>query len=374
MTSNRPWFVIAGGGTGGHLYPGLAVAEALRAIQPDFEVSVFGTTRPIDEKLTTPRGYELVRQEVQAFPAKLWHWPRFLKAWRSSVTYAGHRFENRAPAVVLGLGGYAAGPPIAAATKLGIPTAIFNPDAMPGRANRRLSPKVDCVFVQWDATLEQFKTAREVKVTGCPIRPEFGKAKRKSGAAALKISADRPTLLVTGASQGARSINAAMLELCDLWRVAADWQIVHLTGEADKKMCEEGYREKGVVARVLAYTEHMALCMAAADLIVSRAGASTLAEITAMGLPSVLLPYPFDRKKHQLANAKVLADGGAAVIVNDVNNPKANASALREVLAGLMKSPQRRERMGRAAAAMGRHEAAQDIAEYLLEMARRAAL
>lgn len=374
MKADRPWFVIAGGGTGGHLYPGLAVAEALRTLQPDFEVTVFGTTRPIDEKLTAPRGYELVRQQVQAFPSKLWHWPRFLKAWRSSVSYARHRFTNRAPAVVLGLGGYAAGPPIAAATKIGVPTAIFNPDAVPGRANRRLGPLVDRVFVQWDATLEHFDKARAARVTGCPIRPEFSKASRKAGAAALKIREDRPTLLVTGASQGARSINAAMLELCDLWRAAEDWQIVHLTGETDRAMCERQYREKGVAAKVLAYTEHMALCMAAADLIVSRAGASTLAEISAMGLPSVLLPYPFDRKKHQLSNARILADAGAAVIVDDANDARANAVALRDILAGLMKSPQRRERMSRAAAAMGRHDAAQTIAEDLLELAAQRAV
>lgn len=364
--------MIAGGGTGGHLYPGLAVAEAIRAIQPDFEVSVFGTKRPIDEKLTTARGYELVPQHVLPFPAKLWHWPAFLKGWRASVLYARHRFEDRPPAVVLGLGGYATGPSIEAAVRLGVPTAIFNPDAVPGRANRRFGPKVDCVFVQWSETLEHFKTARRVEVTGCPIRPDFATAKRKAGAAALKIDEERPTLLVTGASQGARSINAAMLELCDLWRVASDWQIVHLTGEADRQMCADKYREQGIPARVIAYTDHMAHCMAAADLIVSRAGASTLAEITARGLPSVLMPYPFDRKQHQLANARILADAGAAAIVNDTNNPRENASRLREMLPGLMKSPQRRERMGRAAAALGRQDAAETIAEYLCDLARRA--
>ncbi len=372
MSVSRPWFVIAGGGTGGHLYPGLAVAQAMRKLQPDFDVSVFGTTRPVDEQLVTPCGHELVPQRVLPFPSKLWKWPSFLKAWYASVAYARHRFSDRTPAVVLGLGGYAAGPAITAACKLGIPTAIFNPDAVPGRANQRLAPKVDCVFVQWSDSLDCFPSVRRIEVTGCPIRPEFGQARRVSGCRALKLDEERPTLLITGASQGARSINATMMELMDLFKVADHWQIIHLTGKADEEMCRRRYRENGVEARVLAYTDHMALCMAASDLIVSRAGASTLAEITAMGLASVLLPYPFDRKKHQHANAKILADAGAAMIIDDTGNPRANAGKLRDALRELMKSDQRRKRMSQAAAALGRHDAAETMAEHLYELARSA--
>lgn len=371
MSDTRPWFVIAGGGTGGHLYPGLAVAEALRAIQPDFEVTVFGTTRPIDEKLTTPRGFELVPQQVRAFPAKVWHWPGFLKAWRASMAYAKHRFTNRPPAVVLGLGGYASGPAIETAVKLGIPTALFNPDAVPGRANKRLGPKVDRVFVQWSDTQEHFAGAEDIQVSGCPIRPEFGKTNRETGCKALKLDPGRPTLLVTGASQGARSINASMMELFDLWKVASQWQIVHLTGEADKAECAGKYKANGVAAVVLGYTEHMAHCMAAADLVISRAGASTLAELTAMGLPSILMPYPFDRHRHQHANAKVLADARAAEIVDDTNDPRKNAIRLRDVLRDLMQSEQRRMRMRQAASALGRHTASEEMAQSLYELARR---
>ena len=373
MGAQRPWFVIAGGGTGGHLYPGLAVAEALRAIQPDFDVTVFGTTRPIDEKLTTPRGFELVRQQVRAFPAKVWQWPGFLSAWRKSVKYARHRFSERPPAVILGLGGYASGPAIEAGVKLGIPTALFNPDAIPGRANRRLGPKVNQVYVQWSESQDHFPGAAELHVTGCPIRPDFAKATRAGGRKALKLDPERPTLLITGASQGARSINATMMELFDLWKVAAKWQIVHLTGEADKADCAAKYKANGVTAQVIAYTEHMALCMAAADLAISRAGASTLAELTAMSLPSVLMPYPFDRKRHQHANAKILVDAGAAELVEDVNDPRKNASKLREVLRDLMQSEHRRGRMRQAAGALGRQTAAEEMAQRLHELARREA-
>ena len=370
-STKKPWLVIAGGGTGGHLYPGLAVAEAVRKIQPDFDVTVFGTTRPIDQQLTESRGYELVAQEVRAFPRQPFAWPGFLMAWRRSVKVARARFMERPPAVVLGLGGYASGPPIVAAAKLGIPTALFNPDAVPGRANRTLAAKVDRVFVQWEVTGDHFPKAKSVVCTGCPIRSGFTTAKLFDGQRALKLNEEKKTLLITGASQGAASINAAALELCELWKVADTWQIVHLTGTKDFEMCRDRYKDSGIDARVLSYTEHMPLCMVAADLIISRAGASTLAEITAMGKPSVLMPYPFDRKRHQEANARVLADQQAAELVLDSNNPKDNAKRLRDVLRDLMKSDERRRRLSRAAAALGRSDAAQTIAGELFEMAQR---
>jgi len=372
MASDKPWFVIAGGGTGGHLYPGLAVAESVLSFQPDFQVTVFGTSRAIDRKLTEARGYELVAQEVQAFPARPWHWPAFLAAWFRSVKAARERFEQRRPAMVLGLGGYAAGPPVTAAAKMGIPSAIFNPDAVPGRANRRLGPRVDRIFVQWDRTAEHFRGAKTVVCSGCPIRPAFAAATREQACASLKLDPDRPTVLITGASQGAHSINAAMMQIVDLWRVATDWQIIHLTGPSDLEACRKQYKAEGVDARVYGYTEHMALCMAASDLVVSRAGASTLAEITAMSLPSILMPYPFDRKKHQLTNAKVLVDEGAAILVEDTNDPTSNADRLRGELRDLMRSDESRRRMARAAGAIGRTDAAEVIAEQLLAMARSA--
>jgi UDP-N-acetylglucosamine--N-acetylmuramyl-(pentapeptide) pyrophosphoryl-undecaprenol N-acetylglucosamine transferase len=371
MSSKKPWLVIAGGGTGGHLYPGLAVAESVQALQPDFEVTVFGTVRPIDRKLTEPRKYELVAQAVQPFPSKPWHWPSFLAAWFRSLKHARRRFEDRRPAVVLGLGGYAAGPPVIAASKMGIPTAIFNPDAVPGRANHRLGRCVDRIFVQWEKTADFFPKAKNVVCTGCPVRPAFGTATREQGARALKLDPDRNTLLITGASQGAHSINATVMELFDLWRVAEGWQIIHLTGPSDLEMCRNKYKENGVEARTFAYTEHMAYCMAASDLVISRAGASTLAEITAMSLPSILMPYPFDRKQHQRANAEVLASNGAAVLVDDANDPGINATRLRDGLRDLMRSEESRRRMARSAGAIGRVDAAETIASQLFEMARR---
>jgi UDP-N-acetylglucosamine--N-acetylmuramyl-(pentapeptide) pyrophosphoryl-undecaprenol N-acetylglucosamine transferase len=366
---SKPWFVIAGGGTGGHLYPGLVVAEAMKAARPDIEITLFGTKRPIDEQLAAARNIALVKQEVLPLPRKITQWLTFLKAWRRSVKFAREQFAKRAPAVVLGLGGYAAGPPIVAASKLKIPTAIFNPDAVPGRANKKLAPMVDRVFVQWDQTRAHFPKARDVKRTGCPIREAFGQMNKDAAIRALKLNGDRKVILITGASQGAQSINAAMLELIDLWKNSPDWQLIHLTGKNDLEICANRYRAAGVDAKTIGYTEHMAHCMAAADLIISRAGASTLAEITAVGVPAILMPYPYDKHKHQLANAKVLADAHAAQIVEDSTDAGDNAQRLRPALESLMKGDERRRRMSKASAALGAINAVETMTQELLELA-----
>jgi len=365
----RPWLVIAGGGTGGHLYPGLAVAEALRAERPEWQVSVFGTTRPIDERLVTPRGFELVKQVVRAFPSRPWQWPGFLLSWQRAVKEVRARFTEERPAVVLGLGGYAAGPAVHVAIKMGIPTAIFNPDAVPGRANRALGPKVNRVFVQWEDTALHFEKAKEVRCTGCPIRPGFIGAKRDEAIAKLKLDPARKNLLITGASQGARSINLAILQLLDDFKKLPDWHVIHLTGEADLQTCREAYRQAGLKAHTIDYTENMPGCMAAADLVVSRAGASTLAEITAMRLPAVLMPYPYDRKKHQLANAQVLVKANAAELVEDSGDPAENAKRLRPILRQLMHSDEARRRLARTAGSLSRNNAAETIAQELLDLA-----
>lgn len=368
-TQKRRLFVLAGGGTGGHLYPGIAAAEELRKLRPEFDVVVYGTPRPIDAKLTESHNMGLVVQPVQPFttsPKKIFG---FLRSYYKSIAAAKKAFTERKPAMVLGLGGYAAAPAIVAAAKMGVPTALFNPDLIPGKANRKLADKVDRIYVQWYESIDQFGRVTKVKCSGCPIRAGFATIKKDAAIKALKLDPSRKTLLITGASQGAWSINTAVLELMDLWKKMADWQIVHLTGANDLKGCRAAYAEAGVNAMTLAFTEHMAHCMAAADLVISRAGASTLAEITAVGRASILMPYPFDKKQHQLANANHLANQNAASLVKDANDPAVNARRLRKELESLMASDHRRERLAEVAGAMGRHDAALTIAKGMLALA-----
>jgi len=200
------------------------------------------------------------------------------------------------------------------------------------------------------------------------VRPEFATVDRSRARAELGIDPAKHVLLVTGASQGARSINQAVLELADLWRASPDWQLVHLTGRVDYDHCRQAYHDLGLNVVVRDYTEKMAAHMAAADLVISRAGASTLAEITALGLPSILLPYPYDRKQHQTANARVLSDRGAAALVPDAADTATNAARLRPILRDLIGSNAKRAAMATAARSLGRLNAADRLAEQCLTL------
>ncbi len=367
--SERPLFVLAGGGTGGHLYPGLVVADELLRKRPEFEIFVYGTPRPIDKRLTEPRGYSLVEQDVKPFSTNPLKAIGFFAAWRKSIAKAKASFKNRPPAMILGLGGYAAGPAIVAGSDLKIPTALFNPDATPGRANQYLAPKVDRIFVQWYDTIDLIGRSRKISCTGCPVRPEFANIDRAKAVRAMGLDPRKKTVLVTGASQGAWSINMAVLELCEFWRSQRGWQLLHLTGDNDLEVCKKRYAEERVDAKVLAFTEKMAQCIGAADIIISRAGASTLAEITAVGRASILMPYPHDRAKHQFDNARILSEQNGAIVVEDVNDARKNAKKLQRELESLITSEHRRERMADIAGAAGRHDAAHLIATRLIAMA-----
>jgi len=405
---SQPLFVFAGGGSGGHLYPSLAVARELARMIPEARFAFFGTERAIDRTILNGFGGEWVAQRVRPLPRRPWHVPGFYLAWRSSIDLCRQFFRRQRPHVVLGSGGYASAPSICQAAREGIPTALLNPDAVPGKANRFLGSRVQAVFAQWEETAGYFNGRSTVHVTGCPIRPEFKlshEGLREAGFARFGLDRGRRVLLITGASQGARTLNRAvpaavrLPELRGLWQ---QWQLLHLTGADDEPEVRAAYREGtvhsdpsalpvatahravahatadsevgrcGVRANVLAFTPHMAEAMAAADLVICRAGASTLAEVTAMGLPSILMPYPHHRDQHQVANARVLVRLGAARLVPDRVDPAVNAPELAFVLGRLLQDETERERMAAAARRIGTANAAATIAQHLLTMAEQA--
>ena len=368
-STHQPWFIFAGGGTGGRLYPALAVVESLREHGAPVDVSFYCTERQVDRDILGENRIDAVPQVVRAFTKKPWQWPGFLSTWQRSVRRCVADFRKRRPAAVVGAGGYASGPPVHAALKLGIPTFLLNPDAVPGRANRHLGGRsgLTRIFAQWDVTLQHFPAVAPVEVTGCPVRSAFRSAGAVDAAslrAEFQLDADRPVLLVTGASQGARTINEAMIRLAG--RIAAwGWQVLHLTGSADEQRVREGYARARTPATVLTFTHEMGRAMACCDLLISRAGASTLAEVLALGKPSILLPYPYHRDRHQWYNGKVLADAGAAVLLDDTRETETNARQLEPVLEALLLDDVRRAEMARAAVALDRPDAAAIIAQTL---------
>jgi len=364
-----PLIAFAGGGTGGHLYPALAIADALRQRVPNVRFVFFGTQRRIDDRILAREDCEVVSQVLPPLSRLPWRWPKVYLGFRHSSQTCRSRFDMDPPMVVIGTGGLASVPAVREAVHAGIPTAILNPDALPGKANRRLATLVDVVFAQWEDTALHLPARAKVVVSGCPVRPEFNRADRAGGILRFGLDPRLKTLLVTGASQGAKTINEAVVAQLGFLESRPGWQILHLTGETDHDEVRRGYEGRPIKRVVAPYTDHMADALAAADLVISRAGASTLAEITALGRPSILMPYPYDKHQHQMGNARCLARASAARIVRDAVEPTMNGPALRQALEPLMADDDQRASMAAAARRIGRGHAASDIAEHLLRIA-----
>lgn len=359
--------LLAGGGTGGHLYPGVAVATQIRRLSPDAQVTFITTDRPLDRQILEPTGFEQLEQPVRPWSASPTGAVRCALAWWRSLRRLRSRFDARPPDAVLGLGGYAAGPALSLGRRWKARVAMLNPDATPGKANRWLARHCDLIVTQWDVTLARFAGLRHAEAWGCPIRDDFRHPPDRSAAATrFGLDPDRPILVVTGASQGARTVNEALLRAWpEFHRRHAEWQLLHLTGLADEKMVSAAYEHAAVPARVLAFTHEMAFALSAATLVVCRAGASTLAELTALGKPSILLPYPWHKDQHQRENGRVLAEAGAAMLLTDVREPRANSEAVLNALESCSE-PSMLQAMSRAAVGLGRADAAEHVAGWLL--------
>jgi len=364
-----PTIVFAGGASGGHLYPALAVAEALRERAPGARFVFFGTKRPIERRILGGiAGCEFVSQTLPMISRMPWRWPGVLWGYHRVSSACRSRFSDDRPALVIGTGGLAAVPVIRAAVSAGIPTALFNPDALPGRANRHLAPLVDLVFVQWEDAMGHFPPDVRVEALGCPIRLEFNDAQRSEGIERFDLDPNLRTLLITGASQGAQSVNQAVVAILGWLEGVSGWQILHLTGDGDYETVRVAYAGRRMRATVRAYTDDMAAALGASDLVITRAGASTLAEITAVGRAAVLMPYPFHKDQHQMANARCLVRASAARILRDEVDPAINGPALRAILEPLMVDHSGREAMAAAARRLGRGNAAARVAERLMNL------
>jgi len=359
-------YIFAGGGTGGHLYPGLAVAAELTDLESEAKVVFACSDRPIDRRILDATAYAVVPQPVRSLPAGIAGWPAFLRAYLSSAALARRMVADLRPAAVLGLGGFAAGPVVVRAAKAGVRTALLNPDAVPGRANRLLARRVDAIFTQFGVTAGHFGRSGGAKVrrVGCPVRRELAAADRAEAIDHFGLRADRKTLLVHGGSLGAESINEAIARLMpDLRELADAWQVLHVTGPSKAASAAGEAGELNV--RVLEYCRRMDLAYAAADLSLSRAGAVTVAELAATGTPAVLMPYPYHADQQQRLNAAALDETGAAVLCDDARDADRNAERLRQTLLAILREPDRLEGMRNAACRATPDNAAEKVARWL---------
>jgi UDP-N-acetylglucosamine--N-acetylmuramyl-(pentapeptide) pyrophosphoryl-undecaprenol N-acetylglucosamine transferase len=363
--------LLAGGGTGGHLYPGISVAQALARQMPQAKPVFLCTTREIDRTILAPTGFEFLEQAIVPPKRSIGGLLNFFTSWRETKELVKRVLRERRPAAVLGLGGYAAGVAVKVASQRGIPTAILNPDVVPGKANQYLARYVSVICAQFEVTRDHLSSSQQSKlrVTGCPIREEIRALPTRAEAAArLALKPDLRTLVVTGASQGAASVNDAVVAALAGVKLQG-WQILHLSGKDHAGAVRDAYRAADIDAAVIDFTPAMADAWAVADLAVSRAGASSVAELCACGVPSILMPYPFHRDMHQRANAKVLADAGAAVLFDDEKDKAKNAPRLRPVLESLLFDATRRDDMSAAAKSLGKPDAANNVAHVITEMA-----
>jgi UDP-N-acetylglucosamine--N-acetylmuramyl-(pentapeptide) pyrophosphoryl-undecaprenol N-acetylglucosamine transferase len=348
--------IIAGGGTGGHVIPALAIAQQLKK-QFGAEVLFIGTARGIETRLVPQAGFALELIQVGALKnvslltrAKtMFDLPRAIAASSRMLT----EFD---PEVVIGVGGYASGPAMVAAIRRGLPTLAFEPNVVPGFANRMIARWVSAAAVHFEETCEYFPHCR---VTGVPVREAFFSIPPKV--------AGVPTLLVFGGSQGARAINQAMIEsLPGLRAKIPGIQVIHQTGQRDYEHVLAAYQQSGISGEVHKFIDDMPGTFARADLLVCRSGASTVAEIAAAGKPAIFVPFPAAADDHQNVNARALERAGAAVVVEESN---LGAAYLVETVVALIGDSGRLQSMSAAARSLAHPNAVADIAETVRRLA-----
>ncbi len=366
--SNKPGhYFFAGGGTGGHIYPALAVADEIQTQQPDSSVLFFSSHREIDARIFSATEYEylpLPAVGLSLHPRKLVQfYAQFFKSYHF-VKQIMSPYKN--DAVVIGTGGFVAAPVVMAARSLKIPVYLINVDIIPGKANRFLGRFAKKVFLQFKETIPYFKADR-VDVCGCPLRKAFQHPDGRKAISDLKLDADKKIILVTGASSGSMNINHAMVSLLDdLDEFAGQWQIVHLTGQLHIDDVQQAVGKAKMSYHAVDYYDDMPSLLAAADIVIGRSGAVSVAEYAAAGKPAVCIPYPYHKDRHQYKNAQTLVDAGAGVIVEDnVESPRITAAALLETLRDLMSDDTKRDAMAAAARQAGVLDAAAHIANSL---------
>ena len=360
-------YIFAGGGTGGHLYPGLAVARKLGELKKSATLVFACSSRAIDRRILDPLGFAVVPQPILPMPRSPRGWGKFVEAWVASRKLARRMLNDIKPTAVLGLGGFAAAAMVKQAASMRIPSALLNPDAVPGVANRLLARRVDAVFTQFESTAQCFapRTRAKVRVVGCPIRDSLIGADKPSALRELKLRGDRLTLLVNGGSLGAESINRVLAMLSEQLCAFEDtWQILHVTGP-NKASGDDLRCSNSIHVSTLEYCPRMELAYACADLAIGRGGASSVAELAATGTPAIILPYPHHKDRQQLLNARELADNGGAIVVEDRSDPRQTAEDMTRTLIPLLGDPQNLKRMRQAALACAKPTAADVVAQWM---------
>jgi UDP-N-acetylglucosamine--N-acetylmuramyl-(pentapeptide) pyrophosphoryl-undecaprenol N-acetylglucosamine transferase len=356
--------VFAGGGTGGHLFPGIAVAQALAASRPVKCVFV-GSTRSVERQIVHDHGFEHVALPVEPSSMLLTRPVRFANRLWQSAQAASKFLPSCGASLVVGLGGFASVPVVWAARLAGIPLILLEQNVVPGRATSWLCRRANLTCLGFSDAARRLPRGAPHVVTGNPVRPPIatlaGTASNNSG--------ERQTIIVLGGSQGSLALNEAFVGCVEkLSDHFAGWQIVHQTGARDLAHIQRRYQACGVRAEVASFFEDPTRLYRDAALAVSRAGALTLSELACAGVPAVLIPYPKAIRNHQRLNAYAFEHVGAARVVRQSTDPDKTCSHLQEELAALLPNAELRGRMARAMRSLARPDAASEVAEQICQL------
>lgn len=359
-SSPAPYIAIACGGTGGHLFPGLAVAEQLKLQGCD--VALLISPKDVDQQaVKAASGMEIFTLPAVGLQNR--NYLAFAGSFVKSLWSARKIFRRHRPRAVLAMGGFTSAPPIFVAKEMGAKTFLHESNTIPGKANRYLARFVDEAFVGFPETAARLK-ARKVTATGTPVRPQFHSRDAAACRTALGLDPQRPTILVVGGSQGASGLNAMVLAALP-FLAKKNWQWLHLTGPADVEKVRSGYAALGLSAVVKPFLSEMDLALGAATAAVSRAGASSLAELAALRLPSLLVPFPAAADNHQFFNARIYTLSGAARLLEQKEAAPEKVAA---VLAELVEDGAVRAKMDAALKLWHAPHSAEQIAANILRL------
>lgn len=358
--------VFTCGGSAGHVNPALAVAQMFEKNHPGCEILFIGAERGMEQRLVEQAGYPIRTVKVSTFE-RAWSWKVLKHNVKSVLKVPVGRHQARTilrefkPDLVVGTGGYASFPAVREAARMGIPTAIHESNAYPGLTTRALSGKVDLVMVGFPEAKRYYENSERVEVTGTPVRGEFFALDREQARLELGLADSQPLVVSFWGSLGARYMNQRTVDLVECWCAEGRrFHYIHSAGRDYEDMTAELARRDISVTdwEVRPYINDMPTVMAAADLVICRAGASTLGELTALGKPAILVPSPFVAENHQYKNAKVLADRGGVVLVEEKD---CTGETLYREAIGLLADGGRRAAMGRAVKELAAPHAAEDI-------------
>lgn len=367
---NGKKILFATGGTGGHINPALAVAGHIREKYPKSTILFVGTADRMEAQLVPAAGFDFRTIEIQGFSREmsisgLKHNIGTVKKLIRSEGQAKKIIKEFNPDVVIGFGGYVSGPVLSVSARMGIPTAVHEQNAFPGVTNKSLAKKVDCVMLTSKEAEKLLKPKNPCVVTGLPIRGEIINANREFARAEMKLDS-RPLILSMGGSLGAKAINEAVKYLITNRFEKKDCYYLHATGKAGAPLIEEIGKDVDLASNpqimLREYINDMDRCLAAADIVVCRAGASSLSEIQALGKPSILVPYPYAAENHQYYNAKTMADRNAAILIEEKDF---TGERLLDEVEQLLSNPQRLAEMGRNAKEMAILDASERITDCI---------